>query len=156
MKFKNVITATASAALIEWLVFGVLALVLVPVNAYWGFETAALVSILFAGVVVGYVFSGKMQEESSTMRSIGKIVLLLAVWTIFISMIMYGSLGHYSTLVDEGLQNSFSTGSWTTSDWVYHEAMALIGNTALNGVLTVVFGFIGLYAGSMLKKPTKS
>jgi len=71
-------------------------------------------------------------------------------------MIMYGSVGHYSTFVDEGLQNSFSTGSWTTSDWFYHEAMALVGNTALNGALTVVFGFIGLYAGSMLKKPTKS
>ena len=76
MKFKNVIIATVSAALIEWLVYGVLALVLVPVNAYWGFETAALVSILFAGVVVGYVFSGKMQEESSRMKSIGKIVLV--------------------------------------------------------------------------------
>jgi len=76
LKFKNVIIATVSAALIEWLVYGVLALVLVPVNAYWGFETAALVSILFAGVVVGYVFSGKMQEESSRMKSIGKIVLV--------------------------------------------------------------------------------
>jgi hypothetical protein len=54
------------------------------------------------------------------------------------------------------LQSSFSTGSWTTSNWFYFEAMVLMVNTALNGVLTLVFGFIGLYAGSVMKKPKKS
>ena len=87
--------ATASVVFVEWLIFGVLALLLVPANSYWGFEIAAFVSILVAGIVVGYVFGGKMIEESSRMRSIGKIAVLLAVWTIFVSMMMYGSAGHY-------------------------------------------------------------
>jgi hypothetical protein len=42
------------------------------------------------------------------------------------------------------------------TDWFYYEAMVLAANTALNGVLALVFGFIGLYAGSMLRKPKKS
>jgi hypothetical protein len=155
LKFGDVIIAAASTAVIEWLIFGVLTFMLVPVNSYWGFETAALVSLLLAAVVVGYVFAGRIRAES-WMKSIGKIVLLFAVWTIFISMIMYSTVGHYGTLVDEGLQNTFSTGSWTTTDWFYYEAMVLAANTALNGVLALVFGFIGLYAGSMLRKPKKS
>ena len=113
-------------------------------------------SLLVAGIVVGYVFGGKITEESSRIRSIGKIAVLLAVWTIFVSMIMYGSVGHYNAFVDEGLQSSFSTSSWTTGDWFYFEALVLIVNTALNGVLTLALGFVGLYAGSMMKKPEKS
>jgi hypothetical protein len=156
VNFRNIIMATASLVLVEWVIFGVLAFLLVPANSYWGFEIAAFVSILVAGFVVGYVFGGKIAEESSKMRSIGKIAVLLAVWTILVSMIMYGSVGHYNAFVDEGLQSSFSTSSWTTGDWFYFEAMVLMVNTALNGVLTLAFGFVGLYAGSMMKKPEKS
>ena len=72
LNFRNIVMATASVVLIEWLIFGVLALLLVPANSYWGFEIAAIVSLVVAGVVIGYVFGGKIGEESSRMRSIGK------------------------------------------------------------------------------------
>jgi hypothetical protein len=155
LKFGDVIVATASAAVIQWLVYGVLTLVLIPVNSYWGLEAAALVSLLLATVAVGYVFAGKIREESR-MRSIGKIVVLFAVWTIFVSMIMFSGIGHYSTYIDEGLRNMFSTGPWTTTDWVSYEAMSVAANTALDEFFVLVLGFIGLYIGSMLRKPRKS
>jgi hypothetical protein len=144
--------ATASAFVIYWLLYAVLTLVFISVN--WGFYAATYVSPLLAAVVVGYIFAGKIREESR-MRSIGKIVVLLTVLVMFAYWISY-SIGHASAFIDESLANTFSTGSWTTMDWGRYETMYVTVNTAVVAVFAAVLDFIGLYAGSMLRKPTKS
>jgi hypothetical protein len=105
-------------------------------------------------LIVGYVFASKIQEDSK-MMSIGKIVVLAGAATMFVNMIWSGALGHYALMVDETLRNMYSTGSWTNTDWASYEAMALFLENAVSVGITIVFSFIGLYLGSMLK-PKKS
>jgi hypothetical protein len=155
LKFGDVITAVASFAVLVRLVDSVLGIALIPMNSYWGVDVAGIVSFLVSGLIVGYVFAGKLREESR-MISIVKVVVLSAVVIMFAVMIGYGAIGHYSALVDENLRNMYSTSSWTTTDWFAYEMMALHELTAVPVVYALAFNFIGLYLGSMLRKPRKS
>jgi hypothetical protein len=156
LKFSDVILAVATAAVIYALVYYVLGIALIPsMGSYWGLNSAAIVSMLVAGLVVGCVFAGKIQEESK-MRAIGKIAVLSGTVMSFAAMISPSANGYYSAWVKENLQSMYSTGAWTTTDWYVHEQLALAGQVALNVLLALVLGFIGLYAGSMLRKPKES
>ncbi len=152
LKFGDVVMATASAFVIYWFLYAVLALVLISVN--WGLYVATYVSPLLSAIVVGYFFAGKIREES-WIRSIGKIVVLVTVLVMFIYWMSY-SIGRAGTFIDESLKNMFSTGSWTTTDWVRYETMYVVVNTAAVAVFAAVLDFIGLYVGSMLRKPKKT
>ena len=152
MKFGDIVIATASTFVTYFLLYAALALVLISVD--WGLYAATYVSPLLAAVVVGYAFAGKIREESR-IRSIGKIVVLLTVLVIFIYWTSY-SIGHTGAFIDESLADTFSTGSWTTMDWTIYETMYITVNTAAVAVFAAALDFIGLYAGSTLRKPTKS
>jgi hypothetical protein len=87
--------------------------------------------------VVGYVFAGKIREESR-MRSIGKIVVLFTVlvvlvYSVYFSYMSYTITGHISAWVGE-----------VTADIV-----AIV-------VVTALFGFVGLYVGSIRKPSAKT
>jgi len=111
--------------------------------------------MLVAGLVVGYVFAGKIQEESK-MRAVGKIAVLFGAVMSSATMIALSANGYYTTWVTEYLQSNYSTGAWTTTDWYVYGQLVLAGQVALNVLLALVLGFIGLYIGSMLRKPRKS
>jgi len=151
LKFGDVVMATASAFVIYWLLYAIL--VLVSLSVSWGIYVATYASPLLAAVVVGYAFAGKIMEVSR-IRSIGKIVVLLTVLVMLVYYMSY-SIGHTGTFIDESLQNTFSTGSWTTMDWCRYETMYTVVNTAAVAVFAAVLDFIGLYVGSMLRKPEK-
>ena len=108
-----------------------------------------------AGLLVGYLFAVKIQEESR-MKAVGKIAVLAAFVQGFAVMISFSANSYYGAWTKEYLQSWFQTGSWTTTDWFVYEELALFMNVALNVVLTLVLGFIGLYIGSMLRKPKKT
>jgi len=104
-------------------------------------------------LIVGYVFAGKIREESR-MKSIGKIIVLYAVLMIFGVMMVYAVLPDFRTVLIDALNNMYgtsTTGSWSHTDWFAHELMLLALEDALFAVYGLVFGFIGLYIGSMRK-----
>jgi hypothetical protein len=157
LKFGDVIIAVASMTVVLWLVDTVLSFALVPMNPAWGGYVADVVSALVSPLIVGYVFAGKIREESR-MASICKLVVLFAVATMLIIMIWGADIGHYNAMVDENLTNTYgktTTSSWTNSVWVAYESMMLNMVVALYIVIALVFGFIGLYLGSMRKPSTK-
>jgi len=156
LKFSDVILAVATVAVIDALVYCVLGIALVPsMGSYWGLNSAAIASMLVAGLVAGFVFAGNIQEESK-MRAIGKIAVLFGAVMSSATMIANSANGYYNAWVTEYLQSTFSTGAWTTTDWYVYGQLALAVQVALNVSLTLVLGFIGLYIGSMLRKPRKS
>jgi hypothetical protein len=156
LKFGDVILAVATVAVIYVLVYFVLGIALIPsMSSYWGSNSAAIVSMLVAGLVVGGVFAGKIQEESR-MRAIGKIAVLFGAVMLFATMIALSANGYYTAWVTEYLQSNYSTGAWTPTDWYAYGQLVLAGQVALNVLLALVLGFIGLYIGSMLRKPRKS
>jgi hypothetical protein len=151
LKFGDVIMATASNFIIYWLLYALL--IVVSLSVVWGVYVAAYVSPLLSAIVVGYIFAGKIREESR-IKSIGKVVALTVVLVILVYYMSY-DIGHTGTFIDESLRNTFSTGSWTTMDWERYETMYSVVNTAAVAVFVALLSFIGLYAGSMLKKPKK-
>jgi len=155
LKFGDVVVAVASWAVVYLLVYSVLIIALVPMNSFWGLNVAFIVSVLVSALIVGYVFAGKIREESR-MASIGKVVVLSAFVIMFAAMIVPGAIGHYSALIDENLQKMYSTGSWTNTDWVAYEMVAVVLNTVVNVLGVLALGFVGLYLGSMRKPSAKT
>jgi hypothetical protein len=151
LKFGDIVMATASTFVIYWLLYAVL--MVVSLSVIWGIYVATYVSPLLSAIVVGYVFAGKIREESR-MRSIAKIVVLSTALVMLVYYMSY-TIGHTGAFIDESLGNMFSTGSWTTLDWVRYETMYVMVNTAAVAVFAALLNFIGLYAGSMLKKQKK-
>jgi hypothetical protein len=152
LKFSDVILAVASTFVIYWLLYAVL--IIVSLSVVWGVYVATYVSPLISAIVVGFVFAGKIREESR-LRSIGKIVVLTTALIMLVYYMSY-TIGHTGAFIDESLQNMFSTGSWTTLDWVRYETMYVMVNTAAVAVFAALLDFIGLYVGSMLRKPKKN
>jgi hypothetical protein len=151
LKFGDVVTAVAALVVIDLLLDAVFLAVFVPVNSYWGVDVAGIISILAASLIVGYVFAAKIQEESRR-GAIGRIVVLSMVIMTFATMALFAN-PYTGTAIKEGLQSMFSTGGWTTWDWVSYSQLVMVMMVALNVVIALVFSLIGLYAGSMLKKP---
>jgi hypothetical protein len=81
---------------------------------------------------------------------------LFAVVLIFAFLALIAVNPYMDMAMNEGLESTFSTSGWTTWDWVGYSQIAMVMMVALNGVFALVFGFIGLYAGSMLRKPKAS
>ena len=154
MKFGDIITAVASLTVIYILLESVLLAVFVQVNSYWGADVALILSILMASLIVGYMFAAKIQEESRR-GAISRIVVLFTLVLTFATMALFAN-PYMDTAIKEGLESNFSTSGWTTWDWVSYSQFVMVMIVALNVVFALVFSFIGLYAGSMLRKPKKT
>ena len=63
---------------------------------------------------------------------------------------------YMGAMMEEGLESMFSTSGWATTDWLGYSHFALFMMAAFNIVFALVFGFIGLYVGSRLRKSSKS
>jgi hypothetical protein len=155
LKSGDVITAVASLALVFILVMSVLSIALVPMNSASGVDVTSIVSVLVSALIVGYVFAGKIREESR-MMSIGKIAVLSVVVVVFVVMMVFGAVGYYNAVVDDYLRNTYSTGSWTNHDWFAYGVMKLFEDTALFTVSALALGFVGLYLGSIRKPSAKT
>jgi ABC-type transport system involved in multi-copper enzyme maturation permease subunit len=158
LKFSDVILAVASIFVIWILLGSLLNLALIPANTSIGGEVSVMVSVLISALIVGYVFAGKIWEESR-MKSIGKIIVLTAVLMVISVMLVYAVLPDFRTVLIDALNSMYgvsTTASWTHTDWFAHELMLLALEDALFAVYGLVFGFIGLYLGSMRKPSAKT
>lgn len=154
LKFGDVVTATASLSIIDMLLDFALLVVFVPLNSYWGVDVAGIIALLIASLIVGYVFAAKIHEESK-IRTIGRIVVIFTLVFMFATLAMFAN-PYANTALTETLESMYSTSGWTTWDWVAYSQLAMLMLVALNVVFALVFSFIGLYAGSMLRKSRKS
>jgi len=127
LKFSNVVIATASAFMIYWLLYAVLSIMFVSAPIL---HVPAYVSPLIAAVVVGYVFAGKIREESR-MMSIGKIVVL---FTVLVELVYYIYYMYFT---------------------IWHTGPSSVDTVAI-AVVTALLGFVGLYVGSMRKLSAKT
>ena len=154
MKFGDIITAVASLVVVYILLFFVLFGAIITVEPYWGPDIAQIVSVLVASLIVGYVFAGKIKEDSKR-RAIGRIVVLSTVVLTLFTMALFTN-PYTGTVMEEEMDKMFSTSEWTNLDWLAYSQLVMLMIVALNVVFDFVFGFIGLYVGSMLRNPSKS
>jgi hypothetical protein len=147
LKFSDVITAAAVLIVINTVVTILLLAVFTSAPTV-GWNVAPWVSILVASLIGGYIFALKIQEESKT-KAISSIALWFSFATLFAVAALFAN-PLVNPYVKDNLSNTFSTTGWTDYNWVVGMGMIVVFNV----VFAFVLGFIGLYAGSMLRKPS--
>jgi hypothetical protein len=150
LKFSDVVLATASLVLVGFLLDFVLKGVFVLLNSTMSELLAWVIAILVASLIVGYVFTLKIQSESR-IRAIGSIVVL-STFALMLFLMVWIANPIASPWVKDSLENLFNTSGWTNYDWSAYLAISVM----LEVVVALVLIFIGLYAGSMLRKPKKA
>lgn len=157
MKFSDMILAVASSAVILIFLSFILELVFIPTL---GWDLAGpvdlIVSMLLGGLIVGAIFSRKIWEEEAGVKTIAKIVILGSSLLILFYAASIPSQGDWTPSVKESYQSANPGKTLTTFQWFMVEDAALIEEIAINVFIGIVTSFIGLYAGSMLRKPKKT
>jgi hypothetical protein len=154
LKFSDVILAVASMVVTFVLVGALLWIALIPVNTALG-DPMNYVSLLVSGLVVGYIFAGKIREESR-MASISKVAVLFAVVMFFAVVMWFAPVGHYGRWADEYINSTYPSHGLTNEDWLSYESMVEFMMAGMYTALSLVLGFIGLYLGSMRKPSAKT
>ncbi len=151
MKFGNVIIATVSLVLVGLILDAFLMVAFAPLNSNQMSDNLAfIIAFLVASLVVGYVFALKIQEESR-IRATGVIVVLSA-FTLLIFFSIWFANPLATPWLRDSMNSTFNTSGWTDYDWSAYSA--LMGSMLV--IIGLVVSFIGLYAGSMLRKLKKS
>ena len=151
MKFSNVIVATASLVLVGFLLNAVLHVALLPAFSVATSELLAwIVAFLVTALIVGYTFALRIQEQSR-LKAIGEVVVLSSLGVMLLVMVWFGN-PMAGPAVKDSMGIMFSTNQWTNAEWSAYSAFL----ATIDVVVAAVFSFIGLYAGSMLRKPKKT
>ena len=145
------VLAAVSLVLVGIMLDSVLQVVFIPLNSNSVSELLAwIIAFLVASLIVGYMFGLKIQEEGKAyeIRLIGGIIVLSALALMFFIMIWFAN-PLASPHIKDSLESMFNTSGWTNYDWSAYSSFWV----TLRVLVASVFSFIGLYAGSMLKKP---
>jgi len=149
LKFSDIVIAVASIVVLITLLEYPLGFVL-DMQTGWGQLADGLISFLLSTLIVGVVFAGKIWEETR-IKAILKIVVLYAILEI-IGFWITTSASDYIAAIRE----SSSHPTYTATQWLYFDATMAGGTLFWDMILLLVAGFIGLYIGSLLRKPKKS
>jgi len=130
-------------------------LLLTPaLGEYNAFEVSGFIVFILGPIITGYIYAKQIREENRT-----KTILKIAVLVAFIAMFM--------TLADDAAVEwapyykaeylkTHPTAQPTAFEWYNIQLAALTMEGFAAAAAMLVFTFIGLYIGSMLKKPTKT
>jgi hypothetical protein len=151
LKFSNVVVASASVVLIGFLLDAVVRLPFLSVSSASVNELLAwIIAFLVTSLIVGYVFALRIQEESK-IKAIGEIVVLSSLAVMLLVTVWFAN-PLASPAIRDSIEGMFSTSGWTNADWSAYSAFV----ATIDVVVAAVLIFIGVYAGSMLKKPKKT
>jgi hypothetical protein len=152
LRFGDVITAVASLFLITILISYPLEIMLILILGLHLRPTiGALISVLLGGFIIGYIFSGKIENYSK--EAIFKISVLFTVLMMFSIVLNNAVLGEYFTgWVHETYQESNPTASLTTFEWFLVGGLFIGSQMFMNVIILFVFSLIGLFAGSIFRK----
>lgn len=150
--------AVASLMVVYFLLDFVLLAAFVPaVGSYWASDVASIVAVLVASLIVGFVFGGQINE--SRLGSVGRIAVLFAVVSMISVIVISVANPYVGPVVEKSLKEIYSEAtyaSWTEMDRLAYGQVLLLMLVTMSMVLSLVLSFIGLYAGSMLKRGAKS
>jgi len=149
LKFSNVIIAMASLILVGFILDSLLMVAFGSLSASSTSDTLAFViAVLVASLIVGYVFALHIQEESR-IKATGTIVVLSAFTLLILFAIVIANGFAYPWFRDS-LNSMFNRTTWTDYDLSAYAALAV----SVQVIIGLVISFIGVYIGSMIKKPS--
>ena len=151
MKFSDVIIATASLLLLGLILNAFFLVAFGSLSASSMSDVlATIVSGLVTSLIVGYVFASEIQEESR-IKAIG-VIVVLSGFALLIFMTIWMATPFAYPWMQDSLNSMFNktTLQWTDYDLNAYAALA----DAIEVIMGIVISFIGLYIGSMLRKPS--
>ena len=159
MRFGDYVICVALMAVILALIAFPLDMVLFSVlgisgMSSWGSLGCLIVSLFVSALISGYVFAGKIWE--SRMGTIARITVLWAAFVMLVAIIVPATLADWGLKAWEEYLAMYPGAILSTNELVTWEMMSLDMFMFLVVGLALVFGFIGLYVGSMLRRPGKS
>jgi hypothetical protein len=144
----------ASIAVIFALIFAPLDLVFVSaLGLELGYGVSLIVSLFLSALIGGYIFAGKIWEARR--EAIAKITVLWAALVMLVLRIGSASIAHWGLMAEEAYQGQYGT-TLSTLEWVHWEFMYLDVFGFIFVGMALVLGLIGLYVGSMFRRPAKS
>jgi len=157
LKFGEVAMSVATIAVISALIGFPLELVFVSaLGLKLGQDIGTFVSLFLSALIGGYIFAGKIWPARR--ETITKITVLWTALVTLIVTIIPSGLAHWGLMAEEELQLMFpgAPEPSTAAEWVSYEMLYNASFMFLVAGLALVLGFIGLYVGSMLRKPKRS
>ena len=153
MRFGDIVMCVASLAVIMVLVGVPIEIVLAPaLGPYGGSYVISAINVLLSALIGGYVFASKIWEEAR-IKTIAKITVLAAVLMLFY-VISFPALPHWGPVVKDVYEAANPGVELSNSEWFTVESLALAKIMFIDVVMVLVLGFIGLYVGSMLRRPS--
>jgi len=153
LRFSDVVVCVASLVVIMVLIGVPIEIVLAPaLGPYWGSYVISAVNVLLSALIGGYVFAGKIWEEAR-LKTIAKISVLAAVLMVFY-VISFPAFPHWGLAVRDAYEAANPGVELSNSEWFTVESTVLAQIMFIDVVMVLVLGFIGLYIGSMLRRPS--
>jgi len=147
LKFSNVIIAAVSLFLLSLILDAFLEVGFIPTNnGSLSDLLSVIIALLVSSLVVGYVFTLKIQEDSR-IKAIG-VIDVLSTFTFLIFYVVWICNVYGSAWFQESLNNMFKPSGWTTYEYAAYSALSV----SIITIIAFVVIFIGLYAGSMFRK----
>jgi exosortase/archaeosortase len=144
-----VIIATVSIALLCVIVESFFLVGFTPINNDMLADMLSfIIASLISSLVIGYVFASSIQEDSR-IKAVG-VVDVLSSFTIHVLVLIWICTTYGGEWFMKQLDNLFSPSGWTPYEYAAHTALLLSFHT----IIEFVTIFIGLYVGSMLRKPS--
>jgi len=143
LEFGDIVIATAT-----FFVVSVLFYLLPPIAIIFQYiDVSFIISVLVSGLLVGAIYAHKLVTQK--IKSIAKILVMSAVLLAFFTVGM--TFIDWNTYVEAGTGHPglATTAAEFLLGMPYWTAMQIV----LSWVLGGPFAFIGLYAGSLLRKP---
>jgi hypothetical protein len=149
MDFGDTVYATATVMTISALLF-------VPMDMVFGVDiglVGRVIAVLIAALITGLIFAGKLAE--SKMVSIAKIMVLAAVLIMFLEIGVMSISNSLAAFKDSYLAANPGT-TWTNAQWATLMNFHIYQTIFFYVVFMNAIGFVGVYVGSMLRKPKKT
>jgi len=148
LRFGNVIIATVSLVLLGLILDAFLLVGFIPMNnGSLSDMLSFIIAFLVASLVVGYVFALKIQQDSS-IKATG-VIDVLSTFTFTLFYLVWICNVYGGAWFAESLNNMFKPSGWTTYEYAAYSSLAV----SIVAIIAFVVIFIGLYAGSMVRKP---
>ena len=154
MKFGDAVTAVALYGVLQILIAFPLAIVVlqmfgVSMFAHYG---VGLTAVFLSMLIVGYLFGDEIRKGGRD--AIWRIVVLSAFYELLV-VVFQPTLADWIPFAIDTPKEAFDGTVVSTVEWFLYN-LSRRGNMFFNVIIVIGVGFIGLYAGSMLRKPKAS
>jgi hypothetical protein len=155
LKFGDIIIATATIIVLCVLISYPLTLLLsLATSAYNAFEISGFIVFFLSPVVTGYIYAKQIKQENRT-KTILKIAVLVAFTAMFM-VLLDDAVVEWAPYYKAEYLKTNPTATPTAYEWYNIQLAALTMETFAAAAVMLIFTFIGLYIGSMLKRTTKT